>query len=167
MILRGFKDGHAGLLQCMTTFYVSKSFWLLIFSLLLWRKVLEVLPVFSVPCPAALHRHMQSDILPHWRGQSPTAVSIWLPQFWIPPQGSLLLTNTFFSLSKLPFVAILALHRQHKKPLADFSSPSCRGTCNWQQLTPVWSMLIHIPVTVNTTQQHTGQFSPHHCLWAC
>lgn len=90
---------------------------------------------------SALHRHMQSDILPQWCGQSPTAVSLWLPQFWVPPQGSLLLTNSFFSLSKLPFVAILALHRQHKKPLADFSSPSCRGTCNWQQLTSVWSML--------------------------
>lgn len=63
---------------------------------------------------------------------------MWLLQFRIPPHCYLQIT---FSLSNIPFVAILALHHQHEKLHASFSSPSCRGICNWQQLTPFWSTL--------------------------
>lgn len=158
-ILRGFKDGVIGASQCMTPFCVRESFWFLIFSLslLLCRKVVEVPPIFAAPWPAAPHIHMEQRHPPSiylfamadkaklqpqqqrcGRPQGHAVVSVWLLQFRIPPHCYL---QILFSLSNLPFVAILALHYQHEKLHAGFSSLSCRGICNWRQLTPLWSTL--------------------------
>lgn len=72
MILRSFKVGVIGASQWTTPFCVSKSFWFFFSpSLLLWRKVLEVQPIFAAPWPAALCAHTcSSDILhPSTRSQ--------------------------------------------------------------------------------------------------
>lgn len=162
MILRGFKGRAIGTLQCITPFCVSKFFWFLFLSpsLALWRKGLKSChahtqaAVTSSLCPPIRSGRQSQAPAPQVRRMAPGLRCGQRAVASIQNSSSLLFANSFF-LSNLLFVAILALHHEHKKLLAGFSSPSCRGICNWRQLTPFWSPLYSCSFNCKYHPSHT------------
>lgn len=156
VILRGFKDGGIAASQCMCQPV------LLIFNFFPLPFTLEKsggspANFFSALASCSTHTHTQqwhppslhpfamadkAKLRPRQQqcgwAWGHAVVSMQLLQFRIPPHCYLQIP---FSLSNLPFVAILVLHDQHEKLRAGFSSPSWRGICNWRQLTPFWGTL--------------------------